>query len=251
MRLLSKTIAPAAALFSLGVFGIAAAAPISINNITGSWGDISPVAGVNVTNNNTATPSMRWGTPVPSSGQQSGYDFVAAADTTVNVPPNQQFTLGTFTHLNNPISPSGTLLSAATLSVTVDIVVDSIAQGSRTFDFDFTHNETPNSSNPCANGEANNQGVNINGCADLVTVTDGSFSEDFLVNGVLYKIAIVGFKIGDDVVSTFETVERRINTAQLIATVTTVSEVPLPGAVVLMLSGLFGLGFASRKKKLT
>ena len=247
MRLIPNIIAPVAGLFSLGVFTIAAAAPVSISNITASWENISPASGIAVTNNNTATPSMRWGSPVTSLGQ-SGYDFVAAADTTVNAPPDQSFTLGSFTHRNNPIT--NTSLSAATLSVTTDITVDGLAQGSRTFNFDFTHTETPNGANPCANGGPNNSGVNVNGCADLVTVSEGAFSEDFLINGVLYKIAVVGFKVGDDVVSTFETIERKINTAQLIATVTTVSEVPLPGAVVLMLSGLFGLGFASRKKKL-
>jgi len=243
MRIFSKFVAAAVCAATLGA--TASAAPVSFSNITGSWSSIDPAAGINVSNNGTANPSLRWGNPATNAGQ-SGYDFNAAANFMVEVPPDTDVDLGSFSHLNNPIT--GTSLNSATLTVAIDIVVDGIAQGSRNFVFDFTHNETTNSSNPCANGEANNQGVNINGCADLVTVTNNNLSEDFLVDGVLYTIAILGFKVGDDIVTTFETIEQMTNTAQLIGRVT-VAEVPIPAAIPLFLSGIAGLGFAGRMRK--
>ena len=55
-------------------------------------------------------------------------------------------------------------------------------------------------------------------------------------------------QVGDDIVTTFETIEQMTNTAQLIGRVT-VSEVPIPAAIPLFLSGIAGLGFAGRMRK--
>ncbi len=245
MRAFNKLIVTALCAASFGAFNAALATPVSFSNITASWTDISPTTGITVFNNNSAIPSMRWGRPATNAGQ-SGYDFLAAADFSVNAPPNQQVTLGAFSHLNNPIR--GTSLNSATLNVAIDIAINGVDQGSRTFMFNFSHNETPNNANLCANGGANGSGVNINGCADLVTVTNSNLSEDFFADGILYTIAILGFKVGDDIITTFETIERMTNNAVLVATIT-VAEVPIPGALVLMFSGVMGLGFAGRTKK--
>jgi hypothetical protein len=245
MKTFSKLIASVLCAASLGAFGAASAAPVTFSNITGSWSNVAPAAGITVSNNGTANPSMRWGDPVTNAGQ-SGYDFAAAGDFSVNVPPDQEVSLGAFSHLNNPIN--GTSLTSATLTVAIDIVINGMAQGTRNFVFDFTHQETPNGADPCANGDANGAGANVNGCADLVTVSNTNLSEDFLVDGVLYTIAILGFEVGGNIVSTLETIEQMTNNAQLIASIT-VAEVPLPGALILMLSGVMGLGFAGRRKK--
>ena len=242
MRTFSKFVA--AAVCAATLTATASAAPVSFSNITGSWSSVDP-AGVTISDNGTANPSMRWGTPF-GQPDQSGYDFNAAADFSVGVPPNTDVNLGTFSHLNNPIT--GTSLNTATLTVAIDIVVDGIAQGSRSFMFDFTHNETPNGDDPCANGGANGVGLNVNGCADMVSVTNNNLSEDFLVDGLLYTIAIVGFKVGGNIVTSFETIEEMTNTAQLIGRIT-VAEVPIPAAIPLFLSGIAGLGFAARMRK--
>ncbi len=228
----------------LGTISAAFAAPVSFSNISGSWSAVSP-GGITVNNNGTANPELRWGTPATNNGQ-SGYDFDAAADTSVDVPPNAMVELGTFAHINNPIYD--TSLNSATLTVAIDISVDGQAQGTRSFMFDFTHDETSNGADPCANGGANGGGVNVNGCADLVTVTNNNLSEDFMVNGVLYTIAILGFEVNGMIVDTLETIEQMTNSAMLIGYVT-VAEVPIPAAIPLFLSGIAGLGFVGRTKK--
>lgn len=244
MRQASKFIL--SALCAASLCSAASAAPVSVSNITGSWSDVDPAANGTITNNGTANPSLRWGTPATNNGQ-SGYDFNAAADTVVNVPPNSEFDLGTFTHINNPIN-SGTSIDSAKLTVSLDIEIDGVDQGSRDFIFDFIHDETPNGADPCANGEDNDQGVNINGCADLVSVTTAMLSENFMVNDLLYTITILGLRADGEFLSIFETIERKINTGTLVANVT-VSEVPIPAALPLFLAGIAGLGFAGRGKK--
>ena len=244
MRRVSKIIAAALCVASLGAFGTASAALVSFSNITGSWSAIDP-AGITLSDNGTANPQMRWGTAATSHGQ-SGYDFNAASDFGVNVPPEQMVMLGSFAHVNNPIR--GTSLNSAMLTVGINIEVDGEDQGLHNFMFDFTHEETPNGADPCANGDPNYTGVNGWGCADLVTISNSDLSEDFLVNGVLYTVAILGFEVDGMIVSTFETMEKMTNRAKLVGYIT-VSEVPIPAAIPLFLSGIVGLGFAGRRKK--
>ena len=227
--------------------GGAVAAPVSFSNITASWERVAPADRIDVANNGTKAPSMRWGRPATDAGK-SGYDFTAAADLATETAFGAPLIIGEFSHLNNPVYADGGVLAAASLFLDLDVNVDGADQGTRTFVFDFTHEETPNAPNPCANGEANRRGVNVNGCADLVTVTENALSESFHVNGVLYTVAVVGFKVGDDIVTTFETMERAVNTAEVVASVSVI-ETPVPGALFLMLSGLAGIGFSASRRR--
>lgn len=245
MRVWTKSLATAAAVAMVGVFSAASAATVTISDITASWINTNPAANATTAGNGTDNPVVSWGTSSP----QSGYGFQAAADTSVPVPPDQEFDLGQFTHFNNPI-PAGTSITGTTLQVNLNVSVDGGAAQALVFFFDFDHFETPNGDNPCANGEPNNVGVNINGCADLVTVTNSVFSDTFDVDGVLYTIAILGFKVGSDILSTFATVEAANTSAMLVAKVTSdIAEIPLPAAMPLFLAGLAGFGFAARRKR--
>lgn len=195
---------------------------------------------------------MRWGSPVTGSGQ-SGYDFsFAGAPITVDVPPNSgAFGLGTFSHVNLPIFAGTGVLASATLALDAAIEIAGMPRGVFSFNFDFLHNETNNGDNPCADGGPNGVGVNDNGCADIVTVTTSSLSENFIVDGLVYTINVLGFSTdgGATISSIFRTRESAINLAEIYGSVS-VAEIPVPGALPLLLSGLAGFVAMRRRRKL-
>ena len=248
-RFFLTTIA-AVALVSLST--AASAALIVLDPLAASWINVNPAAGITVDNSDPTAPTLRWGTSTGSG--QSGYDFETAA-TPLNIvlppTPSADFSLGDFTHHNNPIT--GTSLTSATLQIEAGVTVDGVDVGTRTFLFDFTHEETPNGADPCANGEPNGSGVNVNGCADIITVTTSTLSDSFLVGGVEYTLSITGFQAtsGPDagtIVSSFETVEEATNTAVILANAD-LTEVPEPITLLMFGSGLLLLAGASELRR--
>jgi hypothetical protein len=230
-----------------GVIGQAQSATVSLSNITGTWFDADP--GSVVTSNSgggTSSTEIRW--------SASGYNFIAAAGASANVPPSPSpsFVLGTFQHVNQPIFSDA--ITAVSLRVQSDIMVDAVTIGPKQFEFRFTHDETPNDENPCAYGGANNQGVNINGCADRVTVSFLQGSESFFVGNDEYTLRIVGFVQDDSPTTAFLTAERQINTALLRADVVLRSDVttppiPEPSTYAMLMLGLGGIAAAARRRR--
>jgi len=225
----------------LGLFlfsGTSHATLISIDSLTAEWINTNPVSGI--TNSGAGTSaSIYWGDPATAGGQ-SGYLFETVATPIVNeVPPNSgDFLLGSWTHFNNPIYATTNLpaLQAATLQLTANISADSSSLGSFNFLYDFTHHETPNGANPCANGGQNNVGVNINGCADIVDIVFNDLSNSFSVDGTHFTLNLAAGS------SKFETIEKQKNTFDVFAKIT--ASVPTPTTLLLFGLGLFGLGFA-------
>ena len=105
--------------------------------------------------------------------------------------------------------------------------------------FVFSHNETPNSDNPCATGGANGQGVNINGCADIISVLTGASSQTINIGGLDYVFAFGDFVVGGQPFTSFASPENGSNTATLQGTFT-IAPVPVP----MVGAGLPGLAIA-------
>ena len=170
----------AALLISLAVMAsgiLAAGQSLTVSSVTGIF------TNTKLTNGNAAsgdgTASIRWGTA--TQGSRSGYDFVAAAVSTLG--PGAPVVIGTFTHQNWPIT--GETLKTGTLKVTIAFNDQRITDPSIDITIPLTHDETPNQANPCAYPSGPNQ----NGCADAVTIGTVT-SEPIVIGGVLCTVSV-------------------------------------------------------------
>nr|WP_297346998.1 THxN family PEP-CTERM protein [uncultured Glaciecola sp.] len=223
---------------SLAVSSFAQAGLVSISDLNASWLNINPNS-ISAIGNGTNSAFMYWGNDTGSG--QSGYNFTTAAvPININLPPSPSaaFDLGSWTHFNNPIT--GTTLNSATLELAADIWVDTVWVGVKKFLFTFNHNETPNGG-VC---EATGAGVNVNGCADIVTVDYSLISDTFMVGSDEYTLNIFGGS------SYFETKEAADNAFNIQGELTLRSNlVPEPSGLMIMGIGLGLLGFMGTKHR--
>lgn len=235
-----------AAVGLLAFAGAAEAATVQLANVSGSWTDGEKVDDAAPDGLNTSTIS--WGDPDTDAGP-SYYDFDGPASLPSDpIAPGTDFVLGTFTHGNNPVWPPS--LDWAELTVDVVFKIDGVDQDPVSFVFLFDHYETTNNLDPCPFG-TQGVGVNVNGCADRVTVmTNEGASETFEVGGMTYVIDITGFLYNDELLDEFWTTEEQQNEAQLMARFRLVppSPVPLPAAGWLFVAGLGGLVALRRRR---
>jgi len=263
MKLRTSIAAVALALISAPAF----ADDVKLTNVLGQWSNAITDQGANLVTLSPGQPSdpakVQWGTPFAPNTMQSAYVFDAAnAGLTLTViPPGSSGIgiLGTFTHENFPITPP--TLQSIQLAVFTDIAVNQggpdVPLGNFAFVFDFTHDETPNGGVPggpftgsCPYGGAQGAGVNINGCADRVTVSPVDDQTVFTIGSVQYTLTILGFS-NDGCASTsssFLTIENKTNSADICAQVTAVTrDIPEPGSLALVGLALLAAGFIRRK----
>lgn len=238
-----KRSAPLLATLALAASAPAFAAVLTLSNVTALWFDGVPEANVSYLNNPSASPSARWGFGVPDANVQSGYDFVVAPqpiDIPVVVSPISTKVIGTFTHLNFPIE-EGTEIESIKMRITADVLIDGMLQGVRNFDFSFANLETVNTDSPCADGGTIGVGVNINGCADRVSVTSLPTSDFFTVGSQHFTLGVMGFSLDPSGTSPFTnlwTAENQSTSAYLLASVELEEDGALPEPTTLPMLGL-------------
>nr|WP_274522009.1 THxN family PEP-CTERM protein [Ectothiorhodospira lacustris] len=221
---------------------------------------------------------LRWGDPATTAGDSGLIISNSPADTLVNTNgspvPNVSIT-----HRNNPIfAGSPSLLSvdiASTLTLT-PFAPSGAGLPAQTITFSVNFFETPNEPSTCADGEPNNIGVNINGCADIFVINQNSINFAFTYPDIggdtpdfarTYFISFLELTSGLNPLPNaacnavsgvsapclgFRTPENQTTTFQFAALITTDPvqvEVPEPASIGLLSLGLGAIGLMMRRRK--
>ena len=227
--MISKIMTIAAAAFIMSA-SLVTAATVDINTIDGVWTNVGPTTGIN----GSGTDTISWGTGPDG---PSSYVFTAAGTPITDA--LSPFYIGEFTHNNNPIYASGTMLTNADLQVHMTGTIDGTAFD-MTSTFTFLHDETPNIASQCPYSPIP--------CPDIVTISNAQNLSDIVnVGGVDYTIALSGFLQNGVYTTQFLSQEGQANSAELFASVT--STVPLPSTGLLLLGGLGLMGAARLRRK--
>ncbi len=251
MRISSALLAAAATL-AIGAPALASTT-IQFSNIRAEWFDVMGGLNVNTSGQGTSSAQVRWGI----GDNQSGYRFDAIGIPELVVDPLTQTSavtnIGQFTHLNFPIN-SGSSITGVKLRFTTDVLVNDVAFQNIEFIYAFDHFETPNGENPCADGGANGVGVNVNGCADRVSVNFNQQSGFFTIDDVEYALDVRGFLVGNEPANLFWTQEGVSNSAFLRGQVvlrSTAGAVPEPATWAMLITGFGLVGAAARRRQST
>lgn len=221
-------------IFSSPLFAL----PVTVVSVGADWTNVQPIDQFSVISyvdddGIDGNEEITWGNPASDQGQ-SGYLFEGAAPAQFDVETGDIFSIGDFTHTNQPVWGS---ITGAQLDITMDLMIGGVLLTEGLFSFSFLHDETSNNcdtSPTCSN--------------DLVSFSNLTTSDSFLVDGIEYTLDLIGFSVDGVITTEFSTVEGQMNTAQLLGTFTSTESVPAPPAFVLLALGLIGI-VLSRKAK--
>ena len=205
------------------VFGIAPqAGAISLSLSSGSWNE--PVGGSGIVYQTVGNETqVRWGTPFYGGGtsQKSGVGFTGVGPSTFGL--GEIFQVGQLRHFNNVVS-LGTAASAVNLSLSLNFDNPAATQS---FNLNLQIDETPNGGT-CAY-------FSITPCADKISISETSLSNQFTVAGIDYTLQLLGFSLtpGGVPINEFISQEGGTNQASLFAKITAVEPetVPEPATV--------------------
>jgi len=274
----SRALAVAATVLagSIAAASPAAAGVVVFSNVSAAWSNPAPGSGISIANGS-PTSTASWGTPTLGT-KKSSYTFTgngAVTDDLVSGGSDGPFQLGEFQHNNWPIT--GTSLTSIKLAFKADITVDGQSAGTKTFDFIFSHDETPNNgtNGVCKYGGTPGSGINTYGCADQVSVESNSLNNMFVVGNDTYTLEIAGFFANGVLTENFLTKEGKVeevttyyyehgkkkkkkelvytsfpNKAYVMGTVSMItSAVPEPSTWAMMIVGFGGVGSMLRANR--
>ena len=200
------------------VFGIAPqAGAISLNLSSGSWN--LPVGGSGMVYQTVSSETqIRWGIPFYGGGtsEKSGLGFAGVGPSTFGL--GEIFQVGKLRHFNEVIS-GDSAASGVNLSLFLNFDAPVATQS---FNLNLQIDETPNGGT-CAY-------FSITPCADKISISETSLSNQFSVAGIDYTLQLLGFSLtpGDVPINEFISQEGRTNQALLFAKVTAAEPEPVP-----------------------
>ena len=193
------------------VFGIAPqAGAISLNLSSGSWNQ--PVGGSGIVYQTVGSENqVRWGNPFYGGGTslKSGLGFTGVGPSTFGL--GEIFQVGQLRHFNNVVS-GGTAASGVNLSLFLNFDDPAAIQS---FNLKLEIDETTNEVGTCAY-------FSIDPCADKISISETSMSNQFSVAGIDYTLQLLGFSLtpGGTPINEFISQEGGTNQALLFAKVT-------------------------------
>lgn len=225
------------------VFGIAPPAQaISLNLSSGSWHETVGGSGIVYQSVGNETQIL-WGIPFyGGTSQKSGMGFTGVGSSTFGL--GEIFQVGQLRHFNNVIL-AGTQASAVNLSLNLNF--DNPVE-TQSFNLNLKIEETPNQLGSCAY-------FSITPCADKISISETSLSNQFSIAGIDYTLHLLGFSLtpGGTPINQFISQEGGTNQALLFAKVTAAEPqtVPEPATVAGTALWLLGTRWAvvSKRKK--